>query len=86
MFLVPVAEYFDRWDSPGISNDTEFTLLSLIFALCLVLIVSKLVSLLAFRMVLTLLQRLRQPQQSRPPQTYGAVEIVVPPLSPPLRI
>jgi hypothetical protein len=46
-FLAPLAECFDRWDAPGIGNDTEFAVFFLIFALCLVLLVSKLVSALA---------------------------------------
>ena len=32
-FLAPLAECFDRWDAPGIGNDTEFAVFFLIFAL-----------------------------------------------------
>ena len=42
--LVPIAEFFDRWDAPGISNDTEFALFALVLVFCLVLIVSRLVA------------------------------------------
>jgi hypothetical protein len=38
-FLAPLSECFDRWDLPGISNDTEFAVFALVFALCLVLVV-----------------------------------------------
>jgi hypothetical protein len=44
MFLAPLAECFDRWDAPGISNDTEFAVLALVFALCLVLAVCVLIA------------------------------------------
>lgn len=40
-FFAPLAECFDRWDPPGVSNDTEFAVFALIFILCLVLLVSK---------------------------------------------
>jgi hypothetical protein len=48
--LVPVAEFFDRWDAPGISNDTEFAFFALVLMICLLLLVSKLVSSLDLRM------------------------------------
>jgi hypothetical protein len=37
-------ECFDRWDAPGLSNDTEFGVFALIFALCLVLLVCMLIA------------------------------------------
>lgn len=43
-FLAPLTECFDRWDVPGISNDTEFAVFAFIFALCLVLVVCVLIS------------------------------------------
>lgn len=43
-FLAPLAECFDRWDAPGISNDTEFAVFALVFALCLVLVVCLLIA------------------------------------------
>lgn len=42
--LMPIAEYFDRWDSPGLNNDTELALFCLILVLCLILVVGKLLS------------------------------------------
>jgi hypothetical protein len=44
-FLTPIAEFFDRWDAPGLSNDTEYPLFLFVLFICLVLIVAKLVSL-----------------------------------------
>ena len=46
-FVTPLMEYFDRWDVPGLANDAEFGLFALMMALCLVLIVMKLLSALA---------------------------------------
>ncbi|MCU1223261.1 MAG: hypothetical protein JWQ42_1354 [Edaphobacter sp.] len=43
-FLAPLMECFDRWDAPGLANDTEFGLFTLIFALCLVLLVCMLMA------------------------------------------
>lgn len=42
--LYPLLEFFDGWDSSGLFNDTEFAVFALLFALCLVLLVCKLVS------------------------------------------
>ncbi len=38
--LWPVTEFFDRWDAPGIDNDIEIAFFSVLFMLCLVLLVS----------------------------------------------
>lgn len=40
LFVAPAAEYFDRWDAPGLGNDTEFGLFLFVFFLCLVLVVA----------------------------------------------
>jgi hypothetical protein len=40
----PLLELFDRWDAPGFSNDTEFKVYALLFAICLVLLLCKLIS------------------------------------------
>jgi len=42
--VAPIAECFDCWDAPGVSNDVEFAVFSLILGLCLVLLVSRLVA------------------------------------------
>ncbi|MBS1821639.1 MAG: hypothetical protein JST61_06650 [Acidobacteria bacterium] len=44
MFLAPLSEFFDRWDAPGISNDTELGLFALVAVLCLVLVVCMLLA------------------------------------------
>ncbi|QNI36409.1 hypothetical protein [Edaphobacter albus] len=56
----PLAELFDRWDTPGLFNDTEFTIFALILVLCLVLLVSKLIATLA--LIVHLVERDRHQQ------------------------
>lgn len=49
-FVAPVFESFDRWDAPGLGNDTEFALFLFVFLLCLVLVVAMLVAFDALKM------------------------------------
>jgi hypothetical protein len=79
--LFPLVEYFDRWDSPGISNDTEFAVFLLIFVLCLVLLVSKLVSALALRVNLVSVPYCLRSDESGAVGSNCPLEIFVPPLS-----
>jgi len=44
-FVAPLAECFDRWDAPGLGNDTEFALFLFVFLICLVLVAAMLVAL-----------------------------------------
>ena len=82
----PLFELFDRWDAPGISNDTEFGVLALVLALCLVLAVL----LIAARSLIRnlVLERIvQQPSDEWLPN--GAkllVSIFIPPRLLPLRI
>lgn len=55
-FLAPLLECFDRWDAPGLANDTEFGLFALVLVLCLVLLVC---ALLAARLLLVSFAALR---------------------------
>ena len=43
-FLTPVFEAIDRWDPPGLDNDTEMRVFTFVLALSLVLLVSKLIA------------------------------------------
>ena len=42
--LVPVLEFFDRWDPPGPGSDTEFAVFGIVMLLCLLLAVSRVVA------------------------------------------
>jgi Na+/phosphate symporter len=86
-FVTPLVEFFDCWDALGIDNDTELAVFALIFALCLVLLVSKLISLLALLVGLVWARYSEQSDQSRAHTIDRASKIFVPLLSPiPLRI
>lgn len=45
--VVPLIECCDRWDAPGLSNDSEFPAFALVLFLCLVLLLSRLVAIAA---------------------------------------
>jgi hypothetical protein len=85
-FFTPLVEFFDRWDRPGPSNDTEMAVFALIFALCLVLIVCKLTAALAKLISLVLVPGLRQSRGSPAREALLFFSSIVPHISPPLRI
>ncbi len=86
-FLAPLIEFFDRWDPPGPSNDTEMAVFGLILVLCLVLLVSKLTASSAARIALGSVFRPRLSRGLRVPLSPVFASVFVPPLSPPpLRI
>jgi hypothetical protein len=85
-FFTPLIEFFDRWDPPGPGNDTEMAVFGLIFALCLVLIVSKLTAALATLISLVLVPGLRQSRGSPRQKAKLFLSSIVPQTSPPLRI
>ena len=42
--FMPVQEIFDCWDEPGIENDSEFAFFAFALAVCLVLLVCRLIA------------------------------------------
>ena len=87
MFLTPITECFDRWDAPGISNDTEFAIFSLVFALGLVLVVCVLLTARSLLQSLVLEDTVLQPTDEQ--LSLGRkvlVSIFIPPRLLPLRI
>jgi Na+/phosphate symporter len=85
-FLTPVVEFFDQWDPPGPSNDTEMAVFGIIFALSLVLLVCKLLAALATHVSFVISPRLDQDRGSPYKALCSFVGVVLPQLSPPLRI
>jgi Na+/phosphate symporter len=85
-FLTPLIEFFDRWDPPGPSNDTEMAVFGLIFALCLVLIVCKLTAALATLISLVLVPGLQHSGGWLRRETRPFLSSIIPQISPPLRI
>jgi len=87
MFLAPLAELFDRWDAPGLSNDTEFSVFALVFALCLVLVVCMLIAARSLRNKLVLGPVVQYPPDEK--ISFGpelVISIFIPPRLLPLRI
>jgi Na+/phosphate symporter len=85
-FLTPLVEFFDQWDPPGPSNDTEMAVFGFIFALCLVLLVCKLTAALANLISLILMPHLRPTRESPLQQSRIFSMLILPQSSPPLRI
>ena len=85
-FLAPLAEFFDQWDPPGPSNDTEMAVFCLILAFCLVLLVCKLLALQANRVTFEACARRNQVPIPTPALPCSFVGLVLPQISPPLRI
>lgn len=86
--IYPLLEIFDRWDTPGLSNDTELKVYALLFAVCLVLLLCKLISSGALKFGFLPWRFLLGGESVRPVATsYTPPIFVVPPLSLcPLRI
>ncbi len=81
-FVTPVMELFDRWDPPGPSNDTELAVFSLILALCLVLLVCKLVASLAGRIFVISTRQPRPDRGATLRELQALSSIFVPPQTP----
>jgi hypothetical protein len=85
--LAPISEALDRWDPPGLGNDTEMGVFALILVLCLLLVVSRACSLLR-QVVLLIASRGGLPGQhcsaAFASSFFGFG--IVPEPSPPLRI
>lgn len=84
--LTPIFEFFDRWDSAGLANDTEYAVFTFIFALCLVLLLCKLLSSLA---AMVHLVRFATPQaEPKNPASFLGhfAQSITPYTSPPLKI
>lgn len=87
ILLAPLAECFDRWDAPGLSNDTEFGVFALVLALCLVLVVCLLIAARSLIRNLVLERVVQEPSDEWLPNgTKLLVSIFIPPRLLPLRI
>jgi hypothetical protein len=87
MSVAPLAEFFDRWDAPGLSNDTEFGVFALVLALCLVQVVCMLIAARSLRNKLVLGPMVQYPPDEK--ISFGTtliVSIFIPPRLSPLRI
>ncbi len=86
-FVTPLLEFFDRWDSPGLSNDTEFAIFLLILGLTLVLLVSRLLAALALVFRLAKQHYRLRPERTVVARASSFDDLFIQPHSPPpLRI
>ena len=87
VFLAPVFEFFDRWDAPGLNNDVEMAVFSVVLLLSLLLAAC------------TLIRRFTEPsKEDRVPIVWPdevpafhledafTSKLIVPPISAPLRL
>jgi hypothetical protein len=85
--VYPLFELFDRWDPPGLSNDTELRVYAFLFAVCLVLLLCKLISSGALKFGFLSWQVFLGDESVRPVAIGHASVFAIPPLSLcPLRI
>lgn len=76
----PLLELFDRWDKPGFSNDTEFAVYALLFAICLVVLLCKLISSGALKFGFISCRIFLRDDKVRPIETGHSFIFAVPPL------
>lgn len=84
--LTPIVEFFDRWDPPGPEDDTEMAVFGFIVVMCLVLLVCKLTASMASLISLVVVAALRQNEHSPLQAIRSFASVVLPQISPPLRI
>jgi hypothetical protein len=78
--FIPLLELFDRWDTPGLSNDTEFAVYALLFAICLVLLLCKLISSGALKFAFISCRMFLRDERVRAVQAGHTLIFAVPPL------
>ncbi len=76
----PLLELFDRWDKPGFSNDTEFHVYALLFFICLVLLLCKLISSGALKFNFVFCRIFLRDTRIRPVEAGHTFIFAVPPL------
>ena len=78
--LLPALELFDRWDPPGLSNDTEFAAFAIVFAFCLALLVCLLVSSQTLRLRFIASRLLLAHARAESPDGGHPATLAIPPL------
>jgi len=84
--FIPLLELFDRWDGPGLWNDTEYKVYAFLLAICLVLLLCRLISSGALKFGFVSWRALLRDERARPVEAGHTFIFVVPPLFIPLRI
>jgi hypothetical protein len=78
--FVPLLELFDRWDVPGLSNDTEYGVYGFLFAICLVLLLCKLIASGALKLGFVSWRVFLRDERARPIESNHTFLFAVPPL------
>lgn len=76
----PLLDFLDRWDTPGFSNDTEFKVYAFLFAICLVVILCKLISSSALKLNFLSSRAFLHDARIRPVEAARTFIFSVPPL------
>lgn len=85
--LTPVFECFDRWDAPGLGCDTEFAVFAILVIVCLLLAVCKLLRERAYETDFEELPaEFVDRSAAAPLRLQRLALVVIPSVSPPLRI
>ena len=78
--FVPLLELFDRWDAPGLANDTEYAVYAFLFAICLVLLLCKLIASGALKFGFVSWRVFLRDERVRPVEAGNSFIFAVPPL------
>jgi hypothetical protein len=78
--FIPLLEFFDHWDAPGLSNDTEYAIYAFVFAICLVLVVCNLISSGALKFGFVSWRVFLRDERAKPVEAGHVSIFVVPPL------
>ena len=78
--FIPFLELFDRWDAPGLSNDTEYAVFAFILAICLALLVSKLIASSALQIGFTSCRALLRDDRAKSVEAGHTFFFTIPPL------
>jgi len=84
--VAPIVELFDFWDPEGLADDTEFGVFALLFIVCLVLVVSKLVSSAALVFSFREREIFHGEEEELAEPAHGFIFVIPPLFSLPLRI
>lgn len=78
--FIPLLEIFDRWDAPGLSNDTEYAVFAFILTLCLLLLVCKLIASAALKIGFISCRVFLLDDTAKPVEVGHAFVFAIPPL------
>jgi heme O synthase-like polyprenyltransferase len=78
--FIPLLEIFDRWDAPGLSNDTEYAIFAFVLTLCLLLLVCKLIASAALKIGFISCRAFLRDDRAKPVEARHTFVFAIPPL------